>query len=122
MRTLIVDDNPVNLMIIAQILENLGHEVLQAESGEGAIQVLNRSRWAVDLILTDLEMSPGDGWYLIRKVRDQAERRPSVMILSASDGEQEMARAANEGVPFLRKPFSLESLTLALNQIFRQAA
>ena len=70
LRIMVVDDDSLVLSNTAAMLEDLGHEVIEATSGEQALRILRRSG-AVDLLITD-QMMPGiRGTQLIEAVRSE---------------------------------------------------
>ena len=58
-RILVVEDNPLNLKLMRDVLEFQGFEVLTAKSGEEGVAVASSS--SPDLVLMDLQL-PGIGW------------------------------------------------------------
>jgi two-component system sensor histidine kinase RpfC len=60
-RVLLVDDNRVNRRVFARILESAGHEVLTAENGEKALDVLEHEASRLDIVLMDFNMPELDG-------------------------------------------------------------
>ena len=67
-RVLVVDDDRVNRLVAAHLLEELGAETLQAESGHAAIAELGRERF--DAVLMDCSMPGMDGFETTRRIRD----------------------------------------------------
>ncbi|HVE21190.1 MAG TPA: ATP-binding protein [Acidocella sp.] len=60
-RVLLVDDNRVNQRVFTRILESAGHEVLTAENGEKALDVLEHEESRLDVVLMDFNMPELDG-------------------------------------------------------------
>jgi two-component system, sensor histidine kinase RpfC len=60
-RVLLVDDNRVNQRVFARILESAGHQVLTAENGEKALDVLEHEASRLDVVLMDFNMPELDG-------------------------------------------------------------
>ena len=100
LRILAVDDDPIVLLNTATTLSDMGHHVLQAESGPAALDVLARE--PVDLLLTDYTMPRMTGAELIDKAR---EARPDLKVIIAS-GFASVPEGRALGVPRLAKPFS----------------
>ncbi len=63
-RILVVDDDPQLLKLLACVVRDLGHCVLQAKDGVEALRLAERE--PVDVLVTDLEMPMMDGVELIR--------------------------------------------------------
>jgi CheY-like chemotaxis protein len=97
---LVVDDDPLVLMNTAAMLEDLGHDVLEASSGEQALRVLRRAN-GVDLLITDQLMPGMTGSQLIAVIRSE---RPELPIILAT-GYSELQTPTDASVPRLAKPF-----------------
>lgn len=84
-RILLLDDEPVMLELLGQMLSNLGcTNVTASDSGARALQLIDGPAQAVDLILLDLNMPEMDGVQFLRKL---VERRyaGAVILVSAED-------------------------------------
>ena len=69
MKTLIIDDNQDIRTAISMILkENGGHEILMAEDGEMAIQIL-KENGDINLVITDMDMPKMDGLAVLREMK-----------------------------------------------------
>jgi CheY-like chemotaxis protein len=77
-RVLVADDDPSIRESLKKILEESGYEVLLAEDGDVAEQLLKREK--VDLLLLDLEMPKRDGWDVFEGVRSRCSDLPIIMI------------------------------------------
>lgn len=116
-RVLVVEDNPINRLVAAEMLALLGSEVVLAEDGERALERLDGTTF--DLILMDLQMPGMDGiaatLALRRRERDAGMQPTPVIALtgnSASDYGEACAQAGMNG--FLVKPVSIEALEALL--------
>lgn len=114
---LIVDDYAPNQRLMSFVLEQSGHAVLSAHDGRQALSCLETTQ--VDLIVTDLAMPVMDGLTLAREVRKN--RRLSnlpIIIVTASAREQDLARAAGEGVDILlTKPVDSDELVREVGRL-----
>ena len=81
MKVLVVDDDPVSLMLAATVVETLGHDVTTASSGPAAWELLERAHY--DVLVTDREMPELDGLALCGRVRARAS---SGLTASGDDG------------------------------------
>ncbi|MCW0235459.1 MAG: PAS domain S-box protein [Ferrovibrio sp.] len=104
---LAVDDDRLVLMNTVAILEDLGHTVLEATSGQQALEVL-RQHATLDLLITDQAMPHMTGLQLARAVHAE---RPALPIILAT-GYAEMP--ADIALPKLAKPFFQEDLARAI--------
>jgi chemotaxis protein histidine kinase CheA len=77
-RVLVVDDSPIVRDLLQELLSSVGLEVRVAGDGAAALDSLADS--PVDLIVCDVEMPVMDGFELLRRLRERAERVPVVMV------------------------------------------
>jgi CheY-like chemotaxis protein len=75
---MVVDDDSLVLMNTAAMLEDLGHEVIEATSGEQALRVLRRGK-RIDLLITDQVMPGMTGTQLIAAIRAEWPHLPVVL-------------------------------------------
>jgi len=121
-RILIVDDVPAVRATWRDILEEAGHEVLEAADGSKALPILSRE--PVDLVMTDIFMPDKDGIETITEIRSA---RPDVKIIAAS------GYAENRTSPYLRiaqhlgadavlgKPIDSEELVSTVAQVLTRS-
>ncbi len=109
LRILAVDDDSLVLTNTAEMLEELGHEVIQAESGAHALRLL-AEQGTVDLVLTDYAMPAMTGAQLADAIEQD---RPGLPILMVS-GYAELPPGAVAHLPKLAKPFREDELARAL--------
>ena len=108
---LVVDDDSLVLANTAAMLEDLGHRVRLAASGEAALAALADDS-AIDLVVTDQLMPQMTGAQLASRIRQQA---PDLPILIVS-GYAELGTEAGR-FPILPKPFDRAALAAALAEI-----
>jgi CheY-like chemotaxis protein len=109
---LIVDDEPDVRLVTRVILEAVGHEVDEVESGERALDVLGDGSLP-DVLLLDVRMPGIDGWEVLRRVRGAAGPLGSlpVVIFTADISLAEQAPVPlRERDFFLGKPFDPDDL------------
>lgn len=111
-RILIVEDNPVNQLVLRQQMQSLGHEVDTADNGHQALQACQTSRY--DLVLSDLQMPRMDGYAFARELRgldERADRRTVLVAISADYAEAARQTALAAGYDdYLVKPILLDQL------------
>ncbi len=118
---LVEDEDPVRIFA-ARALRNKGYKVLEARTGEGALDILEEQADAVDLLVTDMVMPGMDGATLARLVRQE---RPGLPVVLISGYSEEAARGElTESVDFhfLPKPFSLTQLAAKVKEVLLAAA
>jgi CheY-like chemotaxis protein len=117
-RVLVVEDNPINRLVAAGLLEGLGYTVHTVEDGRQAVGAVGRE--AYDLVLMDLHMPELDGFAATAAIREQeqeAGRRLPIVALTADAlaGDAERSRAAGMD-DHLTKPLSRERLAAVLER------
>ncbi|KPW15592.1 PAS protein [Pseudomonas cannabina pv. alisalensis] len=114
---LVVDDEPAVRLLIAELLEDLGHVVLQAEKGSDALAIL-QSKAAIDLLITDVGLPGGMNG---RQVADAArDVRPDLKVLFVT-GYAENAVLTHDtlepGMHVLPKPFAIAELISRVTEL-----
>lgn len=107
---LIVDDNPANLSVIVDHLEEDGLQVSVAQGGEEA---LKRAQFVKpDLVLLDVMMPGIDGFETCRRLKANAATRdiPVIFMTALTDIHEKVAAFAAGGVDYVSKPFQVEEL------------
>jgi PAS domain S-box-containing protein len=112
---LVVDDDLLVLQNTVAMLEDLGHTVVEARSGEEALALLRRTH-TVDLVVTDYAMPGMTGLQLAGAV---VAERPSTVILLSS-GYAELPSDARSSLPRLSKPFDQAALVKAIEAAMRE--
>ena len=112
---LVVDDDGILRMDVADILEQVGFRTLEAETGDEAMAVLEQHHLDVTLLFSDVEM-PGsrNGFALAREV---AVKWPYIAIVIASGRLRPADGELPEGARFIGKPFSAEVVHGHLQEI-----
>ncbi len=120
-RLLVVEDNPVNAMVIESLLNQLGLSSSLARDGEQAVQIITQAgaEDLPDLILMDLQMPVMDGYSATQHIRQweaQQQRQPlPIIALTADAFDEDRKRCFGVGMnDFLTKPIALNALKLAL--------
>jgi CheY-like chemotaxis protein len=114
-RILIADDSATIRRLIRGILQFRGYEIVEASTGDEALQSIQQEGSALDLAILDLKMPGPDGLEVLSQVRaaeaaaGAAQRTLPVVILTAEEDEAEHAEAVGAS-RFLLKPF--EPVTL----------
>ena len=103
-RVLIIDDQPVNIKIIAKRLAVSGYEVLTATNGMDGIRLARES--APDVILLDIMMPEMDGYEVINRLKQEPETSGiPIALLTSLDSTKDKVRGLDAGADdFLTKP------------------
>ncbi|MCC8956329.1 response regulator [Bradyrhizobium sp. Pear77] len=112
---LLVDDDPLIAMSTMEMLEDLGHRVIGASSGQHALDIL-RSDQEIDLMMTDHVMPGMTGIELVAASR---KVRPDLPVLLAT-GYAELPDGIQVDLPRLAKPYHQDQLRERLDQLLGQ--
>lgn len=119
MRILLVDADPAARATTAGQLRSMGLDVLEADSGEAALEACARER--IDLVVTELTLPDLSGYALTRVLRQRAfpSWQPVVALTAAAD-EAAVLETFDAGADaFIRKPIEDRSLHARLRPIMR---
>lgn len=109
---LVVDDDPLIAMSTVDMLEDLGHTVIEANSGKQALEIL-QSGQSVDLLMTDQAMPGMTGIELIEIVRPQ---HPELPVLLAT-GYADLPAGKWSDLPRLAKPYQQAQLEAEVGRL-----
>jgi two-component system NtrC family response regulator len=116
-RILVVEDDPDQRALIADILRRNGHDTTEAAGVEAALARLAEASF--DLIVSDRQLGEGDGLALLKEVRARHGDLPFVLITAYGTIASAVA-AMHEGVDdYLAKPFEREALLLSVDRTLR---
>jgi two-component system, cell cycle response regulator len=117
-RVLVVDDSPVNRMVLTKALTADGHTPVTAENGLEALELLGSQEESdVDVVLLDLEMPELDGYETLARIKaDERLRHLPVIVISSVDELDSVVRCIENGATdYLPKPFDAALLRARLN-------
>jgi signal transduction histidine kinase len=109
---LIVDDDALIAMSTVEMLEDLGHDVIEANSASRALEILQNGR-VVDLLITDYSMPKMNGAQLAAAAR---ELRPGLPILLAT-GYAELPSNSGVDLPRIAKPYRQDQLAASIAKV-----
>ena len=116
---LIVDDDKHVRYLLREVLELTHYTVLEAKSGEAALEVFEREH--IDLVIVDVMMPGMDGYELTRAIRTADEHLPILMI-SAKQLSDDRKRGFAAGIDdFMSKPLDPEEFGLRVKALLRRA-
>jgi len=116
---LLIEDNPQNRYLVTFLLEQRGHEVIQAETGPMGLELAAKIR--PDLILLDIQLPGMDGHAVARAIKEDAElsQIPIIAVTSyAMVGDREKClEAGAEG--YIEKPINPDSFVAEIERFLR---
>lgn len=112
---LIVDDNPTNLDVLFDYLDEAGFEVFVAEDGHSAIEQVGYAK--PDIILLDVMMPGIDGFETCRQLKDhpQAKTIPVIFMTALSDASHKVTGFQVGAVDYVTKPIQYEEVLARVN-------
>jgi DNA-binding NarL/FixJ family response regulator len=119
-RLLLIDDDPNLILLVKDYLEFRGYEVLTADNGKEALNLLSQN--LPDMIICDIMMPEMDGYALIENVRqDPRTSWIPVLFLSARGQSQDRIKGLNLGADvYMVKPFEPEELVAQVESSLKQ--
>jgi len=119
---LIIDDNPINLLLAAKTLENYGFVTSTAEDGKTAL--LQMESQMPSLILLDIMMPEMDGFEVCRKIKEVEKwKEIPIIFLTANTQTEDLISGFNAGgVDYITKPFRAEELLVRVKNHLELAA
>lgn len=119
---LMAEDEPALRRLAARVLRNFGYEVLEAGTGQEALQVWEQHGRKVDLLLTDLVMPDGmTGRELAKQMEQRAPGLKVIYTSGYSPEGRETSFVFREGANFLQKPFTPGKLAKAIRDSLDRA-
>jgi two-component system cell cycle response regulator CpdR len=113
-RVLIVDDEESMRMLVARAIAMDGHEIVTAEDGAEALEILTSERGAFDLLLTDIQMPVMDGIALaLAAARDFPDL--TILLMTGFADQRERASGLNAiAYDVITKPFAVADIRTAV--------
>ena len=114
-RVLVVEDEPVNMMLICEVLRNMGTEVFRANNGQEALNILTEMEPSI--ILMDVNMPVMDGFTATRHIRQMSKPRRTTPIIALTadatvDDKEKCLQAGMDN--FISKPFRIDEISAML--------
>lgn len=121
-RLLLIDDDPNLILLVKDYLEFRGYDVITAENGREALEVLEQE--TPDMIICDVMMPEMDGYSLVSAIRqDPKTSWIPVLFLSAKGQSQDRVKGLNIGADvYMVKPFEPEELVAQVESSLKQAS
>lgn len=120
-KILVVDDSPINRTILRKILESDGYEVLEAENGQIALDILEDKSKNVSLVMLDLSMPVMSGYELLNRMNESGIiNRVSVIVTTGSNLQDAEIKSLDSGATdFVVKPYNAEIVKRRVKSILR---
>lgn len=111
-KVLLVDDDVRNLFALTTALERYGLDVISAESGQEAIDILNQNK-NIDIVLMDIMMPEMDGYETMKRIRKDAKHKDlTIIAVTAKAMKGDRQRCIESGASdYMTKPVNVEQLS-----------
>ncbi|MFC1461754.1 sigma-54-dependent transcriptional regulator [Verrucomicrobiota bacterium] len=111
---LLVDDEPSILSVLSVLLKAEGYEVVSADSGEKAKELINSGSF--DLMISDIEMRPINGMVLLKLAREQQPSMSVLMITGYGSVETAVEALKLGAFDYVTKPFKVDELLITVQR------
>ncbi|MHB0935959.1 MAG: response regulator transcription factor [Armatimonadota bacterium] len=116
----IIEDDATVGELVARYLEREGFAVVQAVNGRRGLAAVTERR--PDLVLLDVNLPDLDGWSILRRLRDDQEQQPAVIMLTARSDEPDRLLGLDLGADdYIVKPFSPREVVARVKAVLRRA-
>jgi DNA-binding response OmpR family regulator len=106
---LVVEDEVLLRVTLAEYLRDCGFKVYEAGNGADAITLLKARKYIIDLVLSDVDMPHVDGFALAQWVNKYRPGLP-IRLVSGDRKKSDMAKNLCENDPFFAKPYDLKKV------------
>lgn len=119
-RVLIVEDQEINRMMLAQIVSSK-YEVVEAVNGREAMEILEQQSARIALILLDLEMPVMTGYEVLEQMKGNPyyDAIPIIITTNSASSEDELRTLSNGATEFIAKPYQPEILLRRIESILK---
>ncbi len=119
-RILIIDDEIEIVRVLQRSLVAHGYEVMTAESGEKALEIIEQQR--LDLLLLDLVLPGMSGIDVCKRIRAQSDLLP-IVIITIRNKERDKVQVLDLGADdYISKPFGIHEVLARIRVALRHAA
>lgn len=114
---LVVDDVEVNLIILEEIIKNMGYQALLAQSVKEALQIIEDSATLPKVILSDISMPEIDGFTFCSMLKkDPYTKEIPIIFISAMDTASDLSKGFELGaVDYIPKPFEKTEVEMRIS-------
>ena len=116
---LLVEDEDAVRIFSARALRNKGYQVIEARSGEAALEIIKQQVAPIDLLVSDVMMPQMDGPTLIREAHKIIPDLKVIFISGYAEDSFRQRLQNDQGIQFLPKPFSLKQLAEKVQNVLK---
>jgi two-component system response regulator AtoC len=119
-RVVIIDDEPQVRKSLYRVLTDEGYRVDTADSAKAGMELVERVRPGV--VILDLKLPDGSGLEVLRRISELDESIQTIVITAYAEIQRAVEAMKLGASDFLKKPYELDELLLAVENVSRQAA
>lgn len=117
-RILIVDDEPSMREFLSILMRKNGHDVVTADCGERAVEVMDGD---FDVVLTDLKMNGLSGLDVLEAYRQRSPRTQVIMMTAFATTDTAIRAMKNGACDYLTKPFKVDAVQVVMDKALEKA-
>lgn len=115
----VVDDEEKIRNMIKSYLLNEGYEIVEAEDGQAALEVVKTH--SIDLVLLDVMMPIKDGWQTLRDIRVIRKHIPIIMLTAKTEEIDKLLGLEMGADDYITKPFSMREMEARIRAVLRRS-
>ncbi|GAA0822817.1 response regulator [Clostridium tertium] len=116
-RVLVIDDTKNIRILLSTCLELRGYEVITADNGLEALNIINNTNEAIDLIFLDIRMPGISGTEVLKNIKEARMSCPVVIMTAFATVKNAIECTKLGAVVYLQKPFSPDRINIVLDEI-----
>ena len=116
-RVLVIDDTKNIRILLCTCLELRGYEVITADNGLEALNIINNTNEAIDLIFLDIRMPGISGTEVLKNIKEARMSCPVVIMTAFATVKNAIECTKLGAVVYLQKPFSPDRINIVLDEI-----
>ncbi|MCP2597399.1 ATP-binding protein, partial [Candidatus Aminicenantes bacterium AC-335-G13] len=117
-KILVVEDDESILHLMKMVLERLNYNVIIAKNGKEALNIYEKYRNEISLIISDMIMPEISGIELIKNLREKNPKLKIMLITGYPLKESELNFLKKNSIPWIQKPFKIQKFSEILRNLF----
>jgi len=110
------EDDPLIRMTLTEFISSHDYHVIEAVDGTEALEIINSQ--SIDMVISDIHMSPMDGLSLLSKLRNQKNHIPFILVTGKPDIESFIKGVNDLGAfEYIQKPFDFNLLMTMIKKM-----
>jgi two-component system cell cycle sensor histidine kinase/response regulator CckA len=114
---LVVEDDPITLNAIQDLLEAQAYQVIPANNGSEALQILENKSEIIDLLVSDMVMPEMGGLALYNHVQERWPEIRTLFVTGHPLGVERQSLLENKQITWLQKPFSVPEFFFKVEEV-----